>query len=168
MATKQQTTWIPAMRDVIENEDLTFLNKKEIWFLTNKRLPKEDKIAWDTFDNWSKGRAINMNDEIGRTIQDMLLEADIRMKQSIGKKMLDKSTERSWQKMAWLLERKYKEFNNKVIQLPQHAPQIFIDARNSKDEDMINNILNGGLLKDAKPIAQLKENNNENDNDNDS
>ena len=101
--------------DEIEKQ-VIFLTDSELVFLVNQMLSEEDRISNQTFKRW---KAANIGeetdgedelDEIGHQFCTLYKSALIRQKAALFKK-LTSPTEGQWQRYAWIIERKFDEWN---------------------------------------------------------
>ena len=101
-------------------EQVIYLTDAELVFIINEMLLDEDKISNHTFKRWKAKEmgttveGVEDLDEVGRKFCTLYKKALIQMKAALFNKMLDK-TQISWQKYAWILERKFMEWNIRQI-----------------------------------------------------
>ncbi|MCG2611511.1 hypothetical protein LZZ90_08320 [Flavobacterium sp. SM15] len=161
--------WLPALKAVLDNEDLRYLTDNELLFLVNRLLPKNERINKRTFINW-KGGKFAPDEEIGEEFLELMEYAHIRQKQALGQKMLDENN-MTWTKYAWLLERKFSDLNLKHISEHTNKNEqttINIIASSDEQKKLIESIMNTEFIEikpEALPIKKEVEptDNNEDD-----
>lgn len=151
--------FIEAFKEVLEEENLVFLKEEDLLFLTNKKLHKKDRITKRTFQNWKAGN-FHEDLEIGEQFLELVDEMLIRQRQFLGQMMLN-TNNNSWTKYAWLLERKFDEFNLKHvserINKNESSNIIQITAGNEKQRVLIDNLINGTPIHYQEiPLPTLK------------
>ena len=94
------------------------LTDEELIILVNDRLPEKDRFSYSAFKDW-KAFALGTKEDTTPENMEKYIElgsvykrALIRQKQSLFKKF---ESEPQWQKYAWILERKFSEWNLKHI-----------------------------------------------------
>jgi len=136
--------WLPALEAVLEIHDIVFLTDEELVFLVNQTLDDKDQIDSRTFENWKAGR-FHSNDETGKKFMNCIQMASIREKQSLSKRLLN-ADEKNWTRFAWVLERKFSEFNLKHISeninRNEQQTTIMITTGNDAQRLLIDNIIN--------------------------
>lgn len=98
------------------NEDSSELDKmnavvatdEELIMLVNESLDEEDRISDSTFERW---KANDIKDERCQVFRGLYKKALLKQKQTLFKKFGDEKG--SWQKWAWILERKFDSWNLK-------------------------------------------------------
>ena len=88
------------------------LTDEELVFLINEELEGKDKISDRTFARW-KAKDFGEDDKLGRTFVMLIKKALLIQKETLYKSMLGE--DRAWQKYAWIIERKFAEWNLKHI-----------------------------------------------------
>lgn len=86
--------------------------QKELLFLTNDLLDKEDKICKSTLEKWAGGKT--PDDEYSEVFLRLYEKALIVQKKALFESMR-KAPPGAWQKDAWILERKFSELNLRNI-----------------------------------------------------
>jgi len=111
---KMTANLIQAIKEVLVEKDVIVMNDEELVLFINEKLTKEEQISYTSFMHWKTGNLpeINVDKEIIseflQTIKKALyIERDNLMKE------LKKDSQ--WQRYAWILERKFKEWNLKSI-----------------------------------------------------
>ena len=148
----KMANWIPALQDVLDSNSIVFLTDKDLVFLVNKNLSKEDRITERTFKNWKTGK-FAPNENLGSEFLELIQEAMIKEKVALGEKLQNDKTGQ-WTRFAWILERKFEEFNLKQIsENTNKTTQTFIQINAGSDEQkrMIENLINPEF-KEVKPI----------------
>lgn len=146
--------WLPALEEVLNNEDIRFLTDEDLIFLVNRKLDPKDKIDPRTFENWKAGK-FHQDAHLGQQFMDCLKFAEIKQKQYLATKMLD-SNDKNWTKFAWLAERKHDSLNLKHISeninRTEQKTTINITAANQTQRLLIDNIINA----EFEEIKQLQ------------
>ena len=104
------TKWVEAFREVI-NEPMNSLlcTDEDLVFLVNERLDEWEKIDITSFQNW---KAWNLSDEYSDVYQEFLgLYKKALMVERKSLMIKFQSDEWQWQKWAWIIERKFDEWN---------------------------------------------------------
>jgi hypothetical protein len=81
---------------------------KQVWEEVNDRLPEEDRISLSSFEKYKAG---NIQDE---SIESMFVTAykkALRIQSNNVLKNLAEDSPGAWQKWAWIMERKFDEWN---------------------------------------------------------
>tara|TARA_Y100001938_G_scaffold90121_1_gene123453 strand:+ start:2100 stop:2522 length:423 start_codon:yes stop_codon:yes gene_type:complete len=105
-------TFISVAEDVLFRDGLMLLTDEELVFLINEELEQKDKVSDRTFARW-KAKKFNENDDIGKTFVMLIKKALIIQKENLFKKF--SNDDRAWQRWAWIIERKFSEWNLKNI-----------------------------------------------------
>jgi len=105
-------TFISVAEDVLFRDGLMLLTDEELVFLINEELEQKDKVSDRTFARW-KAKEFNENDDIGKTFVMLIKKALIIQKENLFKKF--SNDDRAWQRWAWIIERKFSEWNLKNI-----------------------------------------------------
>tara|TARA_R100001440_G_scaffold23689_1_gene38612 strand:+ start:28159 stop:28581 length:423 start_codon:yes stop_codon:yes gene_type:complete len=105
-------TFISVAEDVLFRDGLMLLTDEELVFLINEELEQKDKVSDRTFARW-KAKKFNENDDIGKTFVMLIKKALIIQKETLFKKF--SNDDRAWQRWAWIIERKFSEWNLKNI-----------------------------------------------------
>ena len=98
------------------SQQVIFLTDAEMVFLINEMLPKKDRICDMTFRRWKakhvgeKQTDFQELDEVGAEFCSLYKKALIQQKAALFDKLTDKK-EYSWQKWAWIIERKFDDWN---------------------------------------------------------
>jgi hypothetical protein len=121
-----------------EGDDAIICTDEELVILINEKLPEDDQITQRTFESW-KSLAQSSQDldlnlvEFHRVIKKAL----IREKKSLYSQL--RNDDKAWQRWAWIIERKFGEWNIKRK----------VDASlNAKNDGAA--LLAGSLLEDEK------------------
>lgn len=160
----KMVSWVNQLEKILADEDILFLSDKDLVFLVNKELPQEDKIADSTFEKWKAGK-FAPNEEVGKQFIHCIHLALIRQKQLLSKKMME-DVSGQWTRYAWIMERKFSEWNLKHISeninKNEQATVINITAGNAEQKALIDNIINADF-EEVKPL-QIKRKNVEQNN----
>lgn len=164
--------WTEKLKEVLDENTALFLTDEDLVFLVNEKINDPTcHITSRTLRNWKAGKtdpkAVDTAEEFAKLIQNAL----IKQKQAVLKKMLE-TEDRSWPKYAWILERRFAEWNLKQISEVQHTsnqPIIQIQAANSQQMQLIDNIINGDIVDvdftEVEPIKLPAVNNNKKEDD---
>lgn len=125
---KVNEAWVRAFEKVVSEEfNAIYLTDEDLRILTNEAYGKDDFICAKTFWNWKTGDCKNpLVNEILRIYKKALSK---QKKQLFTMLRTDKNT---WQRWAWIIERKYDEWNIQQKQRINHEvnvkelPQIVI------------------------------------------
>ncbi len=166
--------WVDALKKVIDERKIAFLNNEELVFLVNKEIPdKESHITYRTFKNWIAGKTDPKDVETAEEFVDLYRAALIEQKLNIIDDLLV-GGDKNWYRFGWLLERKFSdEFNLKKITEVQHTsnqPIIQIQAANPHQMQLIDSIINGDNVididfKEVEPVRLPAKNDNKQEND---
>jgi len=97
-------------------ESVIYLTDEELVFLINNQLEEKDRISKRTFERWKAANkdesvdGVEELDEVGKRFVVLYKSALIQMKVNLFQKML-KPTESHWVKWAWIIERKFDDWN---------------------------------------------------------
>ena len=95
---------------------------EDLVFLVNEKLPEEDRIHEKTFSRWKNGET---EDERCQPFHSLYKKALIQQKQNLFTKLSEEGT---WQKWAWIIERKFDEWNLKRKQEAPHKEVMGIEG----------------------------------------
>ena len=98
--------------NILFKESLMLLTDEELVFLINEQLSDKDKISDRTFARW-KAKDFDDDDPLGKTFVMLIKKALLIQKESLFKKF--QNDDRAWQRWAWIIERKFSEWNLKII-----------------------------------------------------
>lgn len=105
--TKLIPTFLEATKKVLQDENVVFLTDEELLFLINEKLPDETmRISPSTFEKWKAGKV--QDDANGKEFLRLVKSALILEKNHLFHKL--ESVPKDWQKYAWIIERKFKEW----------------------------------------------------------
>ena len=102
--------FIAAAYQVINQEDNALIfTDEELLFAINEKLSKEAQIGKRTFEKWKAG---DVSDDVeGQEFLRLVLLALQKQKKALFTNL--KTDEKSWQRFAWIIERKWSEWNLK-------------------------------------------------------
>ncbi|MEC4048768.1 hypothetical protein OX284_004945 [Flavobacterium sp. SUN046] len=136
--------WVNALTRILEDENVIFLSDKDLVLLTNRLLPEEQKITSRTFENWKAGK-FHENEQLGKEFIGCIEFALIKQKQLLGDRLMNDNTGQ-WTRYAWILERKFAEWNLKSIteniNKNEQSTVIQITAGNEEQRALIDNLIN--------------------------
>ncbi len=103
----------PDVVDIFEevvNANILCCTDEELFLLLNDELEEADRVSYRTFQRWKAGED-KENDELFNRFCRLIKKALIKEKRNL----LDhlKTEEKQWQKWAWIIERKFDEWNIK-------------------------------------------------------
>ena len=97
-------------KEIIEDDiNAIILTDLDLIFLINERLEEKARICDATFENWKAGKF--SDEDKGKDFLGLIKKALIKQRRELFKKFRD--DEKSWQKYAWIIERKFDEWNIK-------------------------------------------------------
>lgn len=144
--------WVNELTNVLATEEILFLSDKDLLFLVNRNLLPEHQICKSTFEKWKAGK-FHINDTIGKEFIGCIELALIRQKQLLSKKMMDDTTGQ-WTRYAWIMERKFVEWNLKHISENINRNEtetvINITAGNDAQKKIIDSLINTEFI-EVKP-----------------
>ena len=125
--------WIQKAEEVVnEGFNAIILTNKEILFKINEACVKNsERISINTFTSWRKHIGDLSDDKISPLEQKFLqifMGALIRQKNLIFEKYFDSE---DWKKWAWIIERKFEEWNLKSKQEIDHSGGVNITSRSA-------------------------------------
>jgi hypothetical protein len=128
-------------------EDSIYLTDEDLLFLLNEKLEPEERIATPTFKAY-KGGTRQGNSPLMKEFVYYIKKALINEKKALLKEL--KKGEGQWQSKAWILERKFAEWNLKKISEIEHSGKI-------ETEDL-SKLSNDDLIKRAEAIRTISKN----------
>jgi hypothetical protein len=141
--------FLDKMRELLDDPTTVILTNKEVWVLVNHHLPREDKVAFVTFEKWLKPSSDNhyakletLSDEDKLDFEELLNFTRVKQKMGLTKEMLDPDTKNKWG-AAWILERKFKDLKLNQEKAAVSSPTIKITVGSDDHKDLIDGILNG-------------------------
>lgn len=161
----KMTKWLPALKEVLDSDNILLLCDKDLVFLVNQKLQPDERITEECFSMWKGNKRNAPSEEIGKQFIELIQYALIKQKMSIERKMFDETNSTNWQRWAWLLERKFEEWNLKHISeninKNEQSTVINITAGNAEQKALIENIINATFEEiPFKELAPKKEQNN--------
>lgn len=109
--TKLTEEFLAAVKSVIdEDQNVLVCTDDELLMLINKRLPEESRISERSFQLWKAGDFSENSD--GIEFLRLIKEALVKEKKSLMTML--KTDEKAWQRWAWIIERKFDEWNIKM------------------------------------------------------
>lgn len=108
--TKLNNKVIDAFTEVI-NSEVLFTTDEELVMLVNDVLPEESRFTYDAFSKWKREKSQSDNPIFPQFLH-LIKKALFKEK----KRLLDclQNDDKSWQRFAWILERKFDEWNIKI------------------------------------------------------
>jgi hypothetical protein len=136
--TKMNAEMITAMEIVIA-ENVLFCTDEELVLLVNEKLPLDLQFSFESYSKWKRGESQNENmlfKDFLRLVKRALITEKITLLKNLQSGVIN------WQSRAWILERKFDEWNIRS--------KAIIDFKVEKlTEDEITAILNR-LIKQNK------------------
>lgn len=149
----KMVTWLSALKEVLNKEDVLFLSDKDLVFLVNNKLPKKQKISESTFEKWKSGK-FSPDEATGKEFIEAIKLALINQKQYLGERLRNDSTGQ-WTRYAWILERKFADWNLKHvsenINKNESETVINITAGNEAQRKLIDELINSTDFIEIKP-----------------
>lgn len=108
--TKLTQKVIDTLKKVVE--DAIYLTDKDLVFLLNEKLDKKEKISYETFRAYKNGNRQG-NSVLMSEFVTLIKKTLIQEKKNLLKEL--RNGEFGWQAKAWILERKFTEWNLKQI-----------------------------------------------------
>ena len=129
--TKLTNRFLKVTEEVVEGEGVMFLTDEELLFLVNEELSEKERISTSTFEKWKAGKFSECTEkqaEIGQEFLRLIKKALMKEKQELFRRMQDGDLAKDpWVKYAWILERKFKEWNLKALTEVQHSGKVDSD-----------------------------------------
>ena len=104
--------FIEVAKDILFKDGLMLLTDEELVFLINQEFEDSEKVAIRTFKLWKSGDYAEKG-ETGKEFLPLIKKALIIQKENLYKKF--SNDDRAWQRWAWIIERKFSEWNLKNI-----------------------------------------------------
>jgi hypothetical protein len=105
--------FLAAAYEVINHDQNALIyTDEDLLFLINEKLTPEGKISKSTFEKWKAGK---IGDDVeGEQFLRLIARALLRQKEDLFKKFQENGeTAGPWQRTAWIIERKFTEWNLK-------------------------------------------------------
>lgn len=145
--------WVDELKIVLSTEDILFLSDQDLHFLVNQKLEEKDKISKSTFEKWKSGK-FAPDETTGKEFIECIQFALIKQKQLLSKKMME-DTSGQWTRYAWIMERKFTEWNLKHISeninKNEQSTVIQITANSDEQKALIDKIIYSDF-EEIKPI----------------
>ena len=109
--TKLTKDWLKAAEKIV-NDDINaiILTDEELVMEINDLVVEKARITDRTFQNWkAKSKDPDVLDELGRRFFRLIKKALIKQRKNLFKKFRQEPNQ--WQRWAWILERKFDEWN---------------------------------------------------------
>jgi len=155
--------WVTQLEAVLTEENILFLSDQDLRFLVNQRLDESQQISKRTFENWKSGE-FHPDDDTGRKFLKCIEGALIKQKQFLAKKMIE--DDKNWQRFAWIMERKFDEWNLKKISerinKNENTNIIQIQASSDMQKKLLGNMMMiNAEFTEVKPLELMSKNDNE-------
>lgn len=95
------------LEKILTSENMVALTDEDIVFLVNEELEEDERIHQSTFQKWKAGKI--EDEEAGKEFLRLYKKALIKEKTNLMTSL--KTEDWQWQKMAWIIERKFDEWN---------------------------------------------------------
>ena len=112
---KIQEPFVKALTEVLKDNINSLLLDEDLVFLTNEKLPENERICEDTFSNYVNKKQKN---ETLKEFFSLIKKARLSQKRELLKLIKGKKGEdvKNWTRYSWILERKFpKEYNLKPV-----------------------------------------------------
>jgi len=119
--------FIEVAEKVLFTDSLMLLTDEELVDEINEQLEEKDRISQRTFARW-KASDFEEDKEVGSIFVMLIKKALRNQKESLFKKF--QNDDRAWQRWAWIIERKFSEWNlkhiseNLTVEVPVKAEEI--------------------------------------------
>ena len=107
---KMNIQFIDALTKIVD-ENILCATDEELVDLVNELLPTEAQISYEGFSKWKRGER-QVNNELYPLFVRLIKKALLIEKKRLMK--LLQTDDRQWQRYAWILERKFDEWNIKT------------------------------------------------------
>jgi hypothetical protein len=148
--------WIEKLEEVLDENNAVYLTDEDLVFLVNDKIDDEKfHITSRTLRNWKSGKA--PDEETGKQFLRLFQKALIKQKKALFEKL--ESTENvTWTRLAWILERRFSEWNLKSISEIKNTNEniIQITAANLEQANLIDNIINADFVEIPLKRIELK------------
>ena len=104
--------FIEVAKDILFRDGLMLLTDEELVDEINENLDKKDRISQRTFKRW-KANNFDEEGDLGKEFCPLIKKALRNQKENLFKKF--SNDDRAWQRWAWIIERKFSEWNLKNI-----------------------------------------------------
>jgi len=111
---------ISAIEKVI-NEEILFLTDTELVECINEQLPEDKRFSYEAFSKWKRGERQADNPLISQFVR-LIKKALAKEKKRLLEKL--EGDKQAWQRYAWILERKFDEWNIKTKSEVDHNINI--------------------------------------------
>ncbi len=95
------------------NQSVLFCTDEELVFLINEELPEKNRFSYEAFSKWKRGER-QRNNPLYQTFVRLVKKALLKEKKTLLLQL--KLGADNWQARAWILERKFDEWNLKQRQ----------------------------------------------------
>jgi len=154
--------WVEKLKEVLDENNAIFLTDEDLVFLVNDKIDEEKcHITTRTLRNWKAGKA--PDEATTMAFLKLFRRALIKQRNHLMEKMLE-TENNSWTKYAWILERRFAEWNLKHISEIKTTNEqkniIQITASSEQQKMLIDNIINADF-EVIEPIKLEAKNDNE-------
>lgn len=130
---KKYEKFLEAMEKVLwENINAIIFTDEELFLNCNDLLTWDDKICYTTFRNYKKEAIKNSDEEL---LYNQFLSLYKKALSNQKKNLFDslKSDPQAWQRFAWIIERKFSEWNLRIISENKNVNENY----NIQDDEML-------------------------------
>ena len=104
--------FIEAAKEVLFSDSVMLFTDEELVDEINERLEEKDRISQRTFERW-KASDFEEDGKTGKDFVGLIKKALRKQKENLLNKY--SNDDRAWQRWAWIIERKFSEWNLKHI-----------------------------------------------------
>ena len=114
---------------------------KDLLEMTNRELDEKDRISVTTWERYKRGEGDDVNEKMLEDLSgfaEIYEDALIKQRDNLFERMMEKGEARSWGRWAWIIERKFDDWNlrkKSVDETPDRKQLVFRVAPDSEKED---------------------------------
>lgn len=117
---KLNAKWVECFEQVVnEGFNSIYMSDDDLRILTNELYGQDDYICLKTFNNWKEGQNEGINISMFLHIYKKAL---IKQRNQLFEKLT--KDDRAWQRWAWIIERKFDDWNIKIKSEIDHTVNI--------------------------------------------
>lgn len=118
--TKINQKVVDTFKEVVDDEVL-YCTDEDLFLLFNEKLAEKDRITYRTFQRWKAGEHKEHN-ELFNEFCRVIKKALVKEKRNLLNQL--KKDDKAWQRWAWIIERKFDEWNIKHKQEHDHSGEM--------------------------------------------
>ena len=103
------------------NSNILYYTDEEMVEEINELLPEDKRFSYEAFSKWKRGLRADNSEYLDKFVR-LLKKATQQEKQRLLEKL--QSDKQSWQRFAWILERKFDEWNIKSKSEVDHNVRV--------------------------------------------